>query len=76
MMGDFARKQLEKYGWKEGECSLDSNTSYLEYNMLYGAHCAGQGLGKNGEGMSEPVKVKLKRDTVGVSEPWQAIDEL
>ena len=44
--------------------------------MLYGVHCAGQGLGKNGEGMSEPVKVKLKRDTVGVSEPWQAIDEL
>ena len=50
------------------------DTNYLEYNMLYGAHCAGQGLGKNGEGMSEPVKVKLKRDTVGVSEPWQAID--
>ena len=23
VMGDFARKQLEKYGWKEGECSLD-----------------------------------------------------
>ena len=28
----------------------------------------GEGLGKNGDGIAEPVKVKYKRDTLGVSE--------
>ncbi|KAK9892960.1 hypothetical protein WA026_023017 [Henosepilachna vigintioctopunctata] len=40
---DFARKQLEKYGWKEG-----------------------QGLGKNEDGISQPIKPKLKFDNAGV----------
>ncbi|KAL5469457.1 hypothetical protein EMCRGX_G030713 [Ephydatia muelleri] len=40
---DFAKKQLEKYGWAEGE-----------------------GLGKNGDGRAQPIRVKIKRDYGGV----------
>lgn len=40
---DFAKKQLEKYGWKEG-----------------------QGLGKSNDGISKPIKAKLKFDTAGI----------
>lgn len=54
---DFAKKQLEKYGWKEG-----------------------QGLGKNQDGISNPLKPKLKFDTHGLGhdiakeiiDPWWA----
>ncbi|KAI5638112.1 g-patch domain-containing protein [Phthorimaea operculella] len=40
---DFARKQLEKYGWTDGK-----------------------GLGKNENGISEPIKAKLKRSVAGI----------
>ncbi|KAL0273404.1 UNVERIFIED_CONTAM: hypothetical protein PYX00_006073 [Menopon gallinae] len=40
---DFARKQLEKYGWAEGE-----------------------GLGKNRDGISKPLRPKLKFDNAGL----------
>ncbi|KAL3287685.1 hypothetical protein HHI36_002152 [Cryptolaemus montrouzieri] len=40
---DFARKHLEKYGWKEG-----------------------QGLGRNEDGITKPIKPKLKFDNTGV----------
>ncbi|KAJ8959101.1 hypothetical protein NQ318_022358 [Aromia moschata] len=40
---NFARKQLEKYGWSEGK-----------------------GLGKNEDGISSPLKPKLKFDNTGV----------
>ncbi|KAJ2938348.1 hypothetical protein O0L34_g13270 [Tuta absoluta] len=40
---DFARKQLEKYGWSDGK-----------------------GLGKNENGISEPIKAKLKRSVAGI----------
>lgn len=40
---DFARQQLEKYGWKDGE-----------------------GLGKSRNGISNPIKAKLKFDNSGL----------
>ncbi|XP_075988230.1 G patch domain-containing protein 4 [Anticarsia gemmatalis] len=40
---DFARKQLEKYGWSDGK-----------------------GLGKHENGISEPIKPKLKRSAAGI----------
>ncbi|XP_050358679.1 G patch domain-containing protein 4 [Nymphalis io] len=40
---DFARKQLEKYGWTDGK-----------------------GLGKKENGISEPLKPKLKRSVAGI----------
>nr|XP_022909817.1 G patch domain-containing protein 4 [Onthophagus taurus] len=40
---DFAKKQLEKYGWTEG-----------------------QGLGKSNNGISTPLKPKLKFDNAGI----------
>lgn len=40
---EFARSQLTKHGWSEGE-----------------------GLGKNGEGISKAIKIPLKKDNTGV----------
>ncbi|XP_044746644.1 G patch domain-containing protein 4 [Coccinella septempunctata] len=40
---DFAKRQLEKYGWKEG-----------------------QGLGKNENGITKPIKASLKFDNAGI----------
>ncbi|XP_015910024.1 G patch domain-containing protein 4 [Parasteatoda tepidariorum] len=42
-VSNFARKQLEKYGWSEGK-----------------------GLGKDGNGITKPIKVSIKLDNQGI----------
>lgn len=59
----FAEKQLLKYGWAKGKGVLFR----LQSTVLSTLHFAGQGLGKKENGISEPIKVKLKRDNCGVS---------
>ena len=58
---EFARKELEKFGWEEGESGAAiSRTSFQSPST-------GQGLGREGNGISRPIQVALKRDTAGVS---------
>lgn len=58
---DFGRKQLEKYGWKDGA-----------YNKLLNFGCdqlmcyLGKGLGKKETGICKPIRPKLKFDNHGV----------
>jgi len=40
--------------------------SYMFFSRR-GLNSPGQGLGKNGSGRAEPIKVKIKRDNRGVS---------
>lgn len=57
---DFARKQLEKYGWKEGIIDIALSENLTTKFTL------GQGLGRNEDGISTPIKPKLKFDNRGV----------
>lgn len=78
---DFAKKQLEKYGWKEGTQYISKFTS--SFVILF-SYCSlplwgicriqstqwtlisGQGLGRNEDGISTALKPKLKFDSAGV----------
>ena len=61
---DFARRQLKKYGWKEGVHFQLEN-----YKVIFTLTptAAGQGLGKDETGIAKPLKVGIKRDHYGVS---------
>lgn len=55
-----ARRNLEKYGWKEG---YKIRVDLFTYHVI----CAtGKGLGKNEAGIVHAIKVPLKTDTSGV----------
>jgi len=53
-----AKRNLEKYGWKEG-LSLLNHTRILQAVL-------GKGLGKDEDGITQAIKVPLKKDTAGV----------
>lgn len=59
---DFAKKLMEKYGWKEGKY----NKILSEYSKLRTLYLKGDGLGKNSDGRVKPVKASLKFDSTGL----------
>ena len=63
---DFAKKQLEKYGWVEGKLFLLVCAFIHTYYNNHGE--TGQGLGREKNGVANPIKVKIKRDVGGVSD--------
>lgn len=61
---DFARKQLEKYGWKEGLYKFVLFVDHHPHDMFQSL--TGQGLGKKEDGIVKPIKPKLKFDNSGI----------
>lgn len=59
---DFAERQLSKYGWMKGNLDASRVLGHFVCSCV-----TGKGLGKKEDGISEPIKVKLKRDNCGVS---------
>lgn len=62
---DFARKQLEKYGWAEGNSIFSNVISWFQITLT--TKCVlGKGLGKKEDGISNALKPKLKFDNTGI----------
>lgn len=64
---DFAKKQMQKYGWEEGkECIgyVVFLTCFFNTQSMF--VIVGKGLGKNEDGIAKAVKPKLKFDNAGI----------
>lgn len=59
---DFAKNFLSKYGWKEGKLHL----LFSHKHQLPFCSPAGQGIGKNLDGIAQPLKANLKFDNDGL----------
>ena len=66
---EFAKLQLEKFGWKEGKCL---STIYICGIIIYLVFLEnlkkkiGSGLGRNNAGITEALKPRLKFDASGL----------
>lgn len=61
---DFAKNLLLKYGWKEGNLFLKITLKYIKHFILW--LILGQGIGKNLDGINQPIKANLKFDNTGL----------
>lgn len=66
----FAEQQLLRHGWEHGETLTLSIASSCRC-VTDPALSAGKGLGRAENGISEPIKVKVKCDKGGVS--WSCV---
>lgn len=65
----FAEQQLLRHGWEQGKihsCALTYNSVTLELNFFILQ--TGKGLGRDENGISEAIKVKVKCNKGGVSD--------
>lgn len=60
---NFAKNLLGKYGWKEG--TFKQTISINVFTFILPQH-AGDGLGRNNDGMAEPLKQNYKFDKTGL----------